>query len=199
MTGVDAVAIASGPLILASYGLGSLAAWSPDGRRVAAAEVAAAVASAWAAGQVIDALAPPTEASQIGLLSSQVLIVGESVGLWCGLAAIVGCIAPFFGARRGSDGVLAALVLVAWLAPVVAITATIGFLAGAALGGRVRAGLPVALAAAVSIEWLAWVRDWPPAWGLANGPELALWTTITAGALVARWRADASGSAELPS
>ena len=37
----------------------------------------------------------------------------------------------------------------------------------------------------MSYEYLAWVADLPHGWGVTNGPELALWTAVLAGVVVA--------------
>jgi len=34
------------------------------------------------------------------------------------------------------------------------------------------------------------VFEWNPGWGVANGPELTLWTMVVTGALFARWLAN---------
>ena len=46
--------------------------------------------------------------------------------------------------------------------------------------------LASALAAIVAVEYLAWITDTQPGWGITNGPELGLWTAVVAVLLLGR-------------
>ena len=206
MRHVESVALAAGPLVLFGYLLGSgVYAWlrrdglPRGGRRPGwhgVAEAASGLAAAVIALRVTRWVAPGTETSAVGALSSQVLTAWQSIALWSGMAAVVGHVAPVWRRFDGGSGLPPALALTLVYAPVVFAASVAGFFAGFALTGRPRGGIPVALGTAVVGAWLGWVWDWPAGWGLHNGPELALWSAVGATLLAAAWWRDAGrGSA----
>ena len=205
MRSVTTVGIVTGPLIVLAYLLGSFARWQnplhPDrgldddraARHLAPrtqqfVDVGLVIVAYWVAEQVVRAVAPGVTFSRVASLSFQVLFVWDSVALWCALAAIVAIVAPpwtrFTG---GADALLPVLVLLLYRAPFVGLAGIAGFVVGTVALGSARRGLPVALVAAATGEWLLWILDVYPPWGVPNGPELALWTTALAAVLFARW------------
>lgn len=189
------VAWASGPLVVASYVAAAVVVgWlrGDDARRAAVAEAAVALGAVTVGWHVTRAVAPGVEVSAVGFASVQVLLVWQSVALWCGAAAVLGAVAPVLSGFRGSSGLAAAGAITAVHAPAVLLAAVGGFAVGLAVfRGRVRDALAVALAAPPAYEWVAWSADLDAGWGVGNGPELALWTAAVSVLLLARWWADA--------
>lgn len=124
--------------------------------------------------------------SSIGVYSNQVLGAWVSVALWTGLGVVVGHLAPVWTGFRGGSGLPPAVALVVAYAPLVFAGAALIFVAANAASGRPRTALLVALPVAVATEYMAWLADVQSGWGVTNGPELAVWVTVVAGALFAR-------------
>lgn len=209
MRHVNTVAALSGPLVLLGYLVSSAVyVWlrrlpeprlpGPDAVRrtlpYAIPEALAAVAAATLAWHAILLVAPGNSGfvidapSGVGYLSSQVLAVWESVALWTGLAAIVGHCAPLGRRfRSGGSGLPPAMALAFVHLPWALVVGIFSWFGAFWLGGSPRRAVPVALAAVLTFEWLAWWNDWPSAWGTDHGPELTLWTMVVCGALLTRW------------
>jgi glycerol-3-phosphate acyltransferase PlsY len=133
-------------------------------------------------------LAPGADVSAVGFASVQVLLVWESVALWCGAAVVLGCCAPVFSGFKGSGGIAAAVAIAAVHAPAVLLSGVGAFAVGMAIfRGRSHEALAVALAAPPAYEWVAWAADLQNGWGVTHGPELALWTAAVSSILLARW------------
>lgn len=225
MRSVTTVGVVTGPLIVMAYLIGSLTRWQnplrgrsaptgPDeatGTDTAAAahlpartqafvDVGLVVVAYWVAEQVVRAVAPGVTFSRVASLSFQVLFVWDSVALWCSLAAVVAIVAPpWTRFRGGGDALLPVLVLLLYRAPFVGLAGIAGFVVGTLLLGSTRRAVPLALAAAATGEWLLWIFDVYPPWGVPNGPELSLWTTVLAAVLFARWlRGDVLATPERP-
>lgn len=179
------VAWVSGPLVVAAY---LTAALVTTWRRSYAAEVAIAVGAAAAGFYVTKAVAPGTVVSNIAFESVQVVLVWESVALWCGAGAVLGAAAPITTMFRGSSGLAAAGAVAALFAPAVLLASLGGTAAGAAVfRGRYRDAAAVGLCAAPAYAWVAWAGDLQALWGVTHGPELALWTAAVSSILIARW------------
>ncbi len=157
-----------------------------------AGEAALALVAATLAWEAVEGVAPAAgaglaAASRIAFLSSQVLLVWQSVALWAGFAAVVGHVAPPWSRFRGGTGIPPALALALAYAPTVFAAGVAGFLGGLWLSaGHRRTALLAGLTVALGWSWLAWVGDWNPGWGVASGPELSLWTAMAALVLAAR-------------
>lgn len=157
------------------------------------AKVLLAATVSW---RVVDRLAPGFDrgllpASAVGFLSDQVLTVWQSVALWAGAAAAIGHLFPVWLRFRGASGQAPALALVLAYCPVGFSVGTAAFFAALALARDARRAVGAALGAFVGYAWLAWVYDWPPSWGAANGPELTLWAAVVAGVVGAHTLATA--------
>ncbi len=221
MRSVTTVGVVTGPLIVMAFLLGSLTRWQhpfpgrtppagPDGDDAGAAhlpartqafvDVGLVVVAYWVAEQVVRAVAPGVTFSRVASLSFQVLFVWDSVALWCSLAAVVAIVAPpWTRFRGGGDGLLPVLALLAYRAPLVGLAGITGFVVGTLVLGSPRRAVPLALAAAATGEWLLWIFDIYPPWGVPNGPELSLWTTVLAAVLFSRWlRGDVLAASEPP-
>jgi glycerol-3-phosphate acyltransferase PlsY len=197
--GVVWVAVLSGPLVALGYLAGGAVRpvvarrWPrPPAGAVPALEAALALGWATLAWQLTRAVAPRAgefrSASAIGFLSPQVLTAWASVALWAGLAVVVGTMAPAWtGWRRGGSGLPAAAALTAVHAPAVLLGAGTAFFAAQVARASLRNATAVAVAAVPVLAWWLWVIDGPTLWGAINGPEVTLWATVTAGALLARW------------
>ena len=134
----------------------------------------------------------PNIVATVATFSNQVLTPWESVALWSGLAVVAGELTRARGRWTGT-ALAAAAALLAVYAPAAAIVAGTAF-AAAWLTER-RWVIVAAGVAMVAFAWLAWVFDWRPGWGISNGPELTLWATVLAGAVVAgAGRPEAQGS-----
>ncbi len=116
------------------------------------------------------------------------LTAWQSAALWAGLAFVVGLVAPYAGARRGSSGLAAAVAVVAVYAPLVFSAAMVAFAAAMFVMGSPRAALPAALAGGVVGGWIGWQVEAASLWGLTNGPEVSLWSAALGCVLYARWR-----------
>lgn len=193
---VRTVALISGPLVLFAYLVGvisfSSAERDRDDQRLSALalEVVVTAALMTFVAFAVGELSPGNITSKVGLRSDQVLTASQSVAQWCGLAVVIGHVAPVTRGFRGGSGLVPAVVVTAITAPTVLLAGVFGFSAGLAVGGgRPRPAVPVGLAAALSAAWAGWVFEINAGWGVANGPELTLWTMVLAGALFARWHA----------
>jgi glycerol-3-phosphate acyltransferase PlsY len=131
--------------------------------------------------------APPAAFGAIGTYANQALGAWVSIALWTGTAALLGSVAPLWnGFKRGGSGLgPAAALLLAYTPMLAAIGVATGSLAFA-LSQRFRVALSVACGAIVVAEYLAWITDTQPGWGITNGPELGLWTLVVTILLVAR-------------
>lgn len=212
MRSVTTVGVVTGPLIVLALLLGSAARWqnplasrhqggdrpgTPAGhhtrghlapRTQLVVDVGLVVVAYWVAEQVVRAVAPGVTFSRVASLSFQVLFVWDSVALWCALATVVAIVAPpWTRFRGGGDGLVPVLVLLLYRAPLLGLVAIAAFVLATMATGSLRRALPVTLAIAVTGEWVMWIFDVVAPWGVPNGPELALWTTVTAGVLFARW------------
>lgn len=161
------------------------------------AKVLGAATVAW---RVVDGLAPGFDrgllpASAVGFLSDQVLTVWQSAALWAGAAAVVGHLYPVWLGLRGAPGQAPALALVLAYCPVGFSVGVAAFFGAFAVARDVRRAMLGGLVGFVGYAWLAWVYDWPPSWGAANGPELTLWAAVVAGVVAARTLAPAPAAA----
>lgn len=185
MRDASAVAWVSGPLVVAAY---LAAAAATTWRRSQAAEVLVAIAAAAAGYSVTKAIAPGTVVSAVAFESIQVVLVWESVALWCGAAAVLGAAAPITTMFRGSSGLAAAGAVAALFAPAVLLASLGGTVVGLAVfRARSRDAVAVGLCAAPAYAWVAWAADLQPLWGVTHGPEVALWTAAVSSILLARW------------
>ena len=216
MRHVNTVAALSGPLVLVAYlTVAAIHVYAnrrsvehrshPAGRGTARqgaptelVDAMAALVVATIAWRIISWVAPAgssstslvgtgSTTSSIAAFSAQVLTVWQSVALWTGLAAVVGSIAPIFGRFRGGSGLAAAASLTFVYAPTVLMGAMAGYFLGLLFVSRPRDAVPAGLFAGITIAWLTWWFDTNPGWGNVNGPEISLWTTVTAGILFSRW------------
>jgi len=161
---------------------------SPSPSPTITVEIVTTLAAATLSWRVIELVSPGGVASAIATYSPQVLTVWQSVALWTGLAAIVGHVGPLWTRfRRGGNGLASALALLAVYSPVMLLVSFAGLFAGMAVRRSPNNSIPVALGAVVIAQWLSWWFDLPWGWGMVNGPELALWITITATVLFNRW------------
>lgn len=199
MRGVGWITLWTGALVALGYLLGGAVATVAARRAAderpplpALAEAGATVAWITLAWEVIQRVAPPAtefrSASAIGFLSSQVLTVWASVALWSGLAVAVGAMAPVWtGWRPGSSGLAAITAVLAVHDPVLLALVVLVFVGSQVARTSIRTGVAVAAAAAPPLSWWLWLSDGPTLWGVVNGPELTLFTTVAAGAVLARW------------
>ena len=185
MRDASAVAWAAGPLVVASY---LIAAVVTTWRRSYVTEVVVAVAATAAGYYVTKAIAPGTVVSSIAFESIQVVLVWESVALWCGASAVLGAAAPITTMFRGSSGLAAGGAVAALFAPAVLLAALGATVVGSVVfRGRYRDAAAVGLCAAPAYAWVAWAADLQGLWGVTHGPELALWTAAVSSILIARW------------
>lgn len=214
-TSVTAVSVLSGPMVLLGYLVGSIpfgyllsrrrlrrqlaADAAPEVRRpsddpldmpgVIGAGALAALATllvttiAW---DVAMAAAPRGNIGAVGTFSNQALGAWVSVALWTGMAAVVGNLAPVWTGFRGATGIPPAVALLLAYVPVVFVVTTGVFLLAYAVTRSARTALLVSLPVAITVEYVAWIADIQATWGVTNGPELALWITVLAGALATR-------------
>jgi acyl phosphate:glycerol-3-phosphate acyltransferase len=122
----------------------------------------------------------------VGIFSDQALGAWVSVALWTGAAAVVGHLAPVWGAFRGGTGVPPALALALVYVPTVFAVGAGTFLAVYLLRQSPQLALLAALPATVVFSYLAWLGDVQGGWGVTNGPESTLWVAVVAAALFAR-------------
>ncbi len=119
MHSASAVAILSGPVVLAGYLVGALLATlmhddeQPAGSSEWLVEAFVTLAVTTAAWMVIKQVSPGSMFSRIGYFSNQVLAAWQSVALWTGVAIIAGICAPVFRGFRGAPGMAAAAALLA--------------------------------------------------------------------------------------
>lgn len=196
MDALDLISLLAGPLVLAGYLVGSATVtWMrrDDAEpRMSDHAVEAIVAVGWStlAWVVIDEISPGNASSRIGLYSNQVLTAWQSVALWAGLGVTVGLVAPVFRRFDGSPGLGAAGALIAAYYPWL-LFGVVGATGAAFAFGRPPHQIRIiAISAALPLAWLAWVLDWIPAWGSANGPEAAVWIMVLTMVLVVRWWCD---------
>lgn len=192
MRSASSVAWAAGPMVVAAYLASAVATtWF----RSHVAEVSVAIGASAAGFYAARIIAPGTVVSTVAFESVQVLLVWESMALWCGAAAVLGAAAPITTMFKGSSGAAAAGAVAATFAPGVLLAALGAAAAGLAVfRGRHRDAAAVGLCAAPAYAWVAWAADLQPLWGVTNGPELALWTAAVSSILLARWWAPASRS-----
>jgi acyl phosphate:glycerol-3-phosphate acyltransferase len=204
------VAVLAGPLVLLGYLVGSIPFGALVARRrfrrqlrrpdahlerpsvdrsdllAGALTVAATLAVTTVAWDVALAATPGTGYfSAVGTYANQVIGAWVSVALWTGMGVVVGHMGSVFQRFRGGTGLPPAVALAFAYAPLVFSAAAAVFLAAYALTKQVRLSLLVALPAAVVAEYLLWIADVQEGWGVTNGPELALWTTVLVTALFA--------------
>ena len=192
-TSADWAGYVAGPLVVLGYLAGSVLQTyvrrrldrpvdDHPGRLEAAGGLAmagVAVLAATVAWDVGKETAPPGQISAIATYSDQAIGAWASMAIWTGAGVVVGSVAPVWDRFRGGTGVVPAAVLAGLYAPVALAGGVLGALA---TGGRLVAGLVVA----VAVQWLAWVTDTQVEWGITNGPELAMWVVVLAGVLGAR-------------
>lgn len=196
-TSADWAGYVAGPLVVLGYVAGSTVrtyvrrradrpvddhpAWLDAAGGAAVAGVAVLAATvAWDVGKET---APPGQISAIATYSNQAIGAWASMAIWTGAGVVVGAVAPVWDRFRGGSGVVPAAALGAVYAPMAAVAAVF---AGLLAGGR----LAVGLAAAVVVQWLAWITDTQVEWGVTNGPELTMWVVVVAGVLLARGARD---------
>lgn len=124
--------------------------------------------------------------SAVGVFSNQAIGAWVSVALWTGMAAVAGHVAPVWTGFRGGSGVPPAVALAVVYLPLVTLAAASVALVVYGLHRRPRSALAVALPVMVSVEYVTWLADIQAGWGVTNGPEAALWTTVLAALLAAR-------------
>jgi glycerol-3-phosphate acyltransferase PlsY len=202
----------AGPLVLLGYLAGSvpfgdLVATRRFRRQLAAGALPSAPAHGVDAGHVIATAltagaallaatvawdvgleaAPRGAISAVGTYANQALGAWVSIAIWTGTGAVIGSMAPVFTRfRRGGSGVAPALALLVVYTP---LLAAVGLAVGSfawGVGARWKVVLAVALGAVVAVEYLAWITDTQPGWGVTNGPEIGLWTAVLAVVLVGR-------------
>ncbi len=192
---LESIAQLAGPLLVLGFLAGAAWSWwraDPDRLprvvdRVAEAALTMAVATlAWAA---IEAVSPGGRGSisRVALADIQALTAWQSVSLWTGLACVTGLVASPFRRFEGSDGLLPTAALLAAHFPYVFAGTAIAFSAGWLLKGSERAAQVAAIGMLLPVAWLGWIIEWQPAWGMAVGPEAALWATVATGVLATRW------------
>ena len=124
--------------------------------------------------------------SAVGFLADQVLTSWQSVGLWAGLAAVVGHLAPPWLGFRTGQGQAPALALVLVYCPYGFSFAVLAFFLALAVLGDVPRAVLASLPGVMAFAWLAWIFDWRTSWGATNGPELTLWAAVVCGVIGAR-------------
>ena len=194
MRSLSAVALLSGPIVLAGYVVGALVAHLLTRHDEAAPrpadlvlEAFATLAVSTAAWWTIQQVSPGSGFSRIGYFSNQVLSAWQSVALWSGLAVVVGICAPVSRRFQGGAGLAPAAALLAAHYPwFLMATVTVGALAlGATRSARLAQG--AAIAVLLPTAWLGWVLEWLPAWGLPAGPEATVWAMVLTIVLGTRW------------
>lgn len=199
---MDLVAVVVGPLAIVCYlAMATVHAWLRSNGRsrhrissprpLALLEAIAAVLLATLTWTIVRRIAPGGEGelSRLASLSPQVLTAWESAALWCGLAAVVGQVAPiWWDFRDGGDGLAPAIGLLAIHAPVPLLVAIAAASLASVVSRRDDITRRAGLVGLVAFAWLAWWADWPAGWGVRNGPELTLWAAVLAGVLFAAGR-----------
>jgi glycerol-3-phosphate acyltransferase PlsY len=122
----------------------------------------------------------------VAFTSNQVLLGQQSAGLWAGLAAVAGHLAPPWLRARSGQGQAPVLALALVYCPVGFSVAVFGFFASLAALRRVPRAVIVSVGCFVAYAWLAWAFDWRASWGVPNGPELTLWAAGVAAVVAAR-------------
>ncbi|MGK2928629.1 MAG: hypothetical protein ACSLFO_03535 [Acidimicrobiales bacterium] len=193
MRSLSAVAILSGPIVLAAYLVGALAAtWTiRDGEDLGPSDWIlqgfVALVTSTAAWLTIESVSPGSNLSRIGYFSDQVLSAWQSISLWAGLGVVVGMCAPVFRRFRGVSGVAPAAALLAVHFPWF-LFASLGAAGGGfAVARSTRVAHVTAIAVLLPTAWLGWVLEWLPAWGLPAGPEATVWTLALTMVLGSRW------------
>ena len=134
--------------------------------------------------------------SSVGIFSNQAIGAWVSVALWTGMAAVVGHAAPVWTGFRGGSGLPPAIALSAVYIPVVLVVAAGAALVAYGLTRRPQAALLIALPVMVTYAYVAWLADIQAGWGITNGPETTLWTTLLAATIFARNVRGAWGQAD---
>lgn len=131
--------------------------------------------------------APRGAFSAVGTYSNQALGAWVSIAIWTGTGALVGSVAPVFTAfKRGGSGVApAAAMLIVYTPLLAAAGIAVGSFAWG-LGAARRTVLALALGTIVTAEYVAWITDAQPGWGITNGPEIGLWTAVLSVVLLGR-------------
>ncbi|CAN5171121.1 hypothetical protein BH24ACT1_BH24ACT1_10610 [soil metagenome] len=124
--------------------------------------------------------------SAVGIFSNQAIGAWVSVALWTGLAAVVGHAAPVWTGFRGGSALPPAIALAAAYVPVVLVVTVGASLVIYSLTRRPRTALLGALPVMVVYAYVAWLADIQAGWGITNGPETTLWTTLLAAIIFAR-------------
>lgn len=124
--------------------------------------------------------------SSVGIFSNQAIGAWVSVALWTGMAAVVGHAAPVWTGFRGGSGLPPAIALAAAYVPVVLMVAAGAALVAYGLTRRAQVALLIALPVMVTYAYVAWLADIQAGWGVTNGPETTLWTTLLAATIFAR-------------
>lgn len=155
--------------------------------RAFAAPALATLAATTVAWHVTLAATPGANTfSSVGIFSNQAIGAWVSVALWTGMAAVVGHAAPVWTGFRGGSGLPPAIALTIAYIPVVLVVAAGAALVVYGLTRRPQAALLIALPVMVTYAYVAWLADIQAGWGITNGPETTLWTTLLAATIFAR-------------
>lgn len=194
MRSLSAVALLAGPIVLSGYVVGAVVAHLLTRHDEATPrpadlvlEAFATLAVSTAAWWTIQQVSPGSGFSRIGYFSNQVLSAWQSVGLWAGLAVVVGICAPVSRRFHGGAGLAPAAALLGAHYPWF-LFATLGtgtLVLATARSSRLAHG--AAIAVLLPTAWLGWVLEWQPAWGLPAGPEATVWTMVLTIVLGTRW------------
>lgn len=194
MRSLSAVALLAGPIVLSGYVVGAVVAHLLTRHDEATPrpadlvlEAFATLAVSTAAWWTIQQVSPGSGFSRIGYFSNQVLSAWQSVGLWAGLAVVVGICAPVSRRFHGGAGLAPAAALLGAHYPWF-LFATLGtgtLVLATARSSRLAQG--AAIAVLLPTAWLGWVLEWQPAWGLPAGPEATVWTMVLTIVLGTRW------------
>jgi glycerol-3-phosphate acyltransferase PlsY len=122
----------------------------------------------------------------VAFTANQVLLGHQSAGLWAGLAAVAGHLAPPWLRARAGQAQAPALALALVYCPFGFSCGVLGFFLALAVLRRVPRAVIVSLGFFVGYAWLGWAFDWRHAWGVPNGPELTLWAAGLAAVVAAR-------------
>ena len=124
--------------------------------------------------------------SGVAFAANQVLTFWQSCGIWAGAAAVATHLAPVGWHRNSRQGEAPAIGLAFVYCPLGFSAGVFGFFTALlVLRDATRAAL-VAFPCFIAYVYLAWIFDWPPSWGVSNGPELSLWAAVLGGILITR-------------